>query len=193
MNKMKSAVGGKRNRILWPVVLLLVLAGCSPFHLIQSESAYEKGIKAYLKFTNETDSTGKNVYKHEAIEYLDKSLTESKNLMQTDPGSDKGYLFYMKASILLSQLDYNNGQTYVENGLKVAQAFRTKTINTLQEACWGEYYFAKFVAGWTKADSSMISEAIYACQFAREHLPLGPEKAECVTILEALQFRLNGN
>lgn len=180
----------KRNRLVaWPIILLLVLAGCSPFYILKSQSNYEKGIKAYQQYLEETDTTAKKVYKEKAIEHLKESLKESKSVMETDPTSDKGYLFFLKASIILSGLDYKNSQSYVKDAFTVSQAFRLKTIGQKNEAL-GAYYFVKCVVGLESVDAGILSTALVAIEYALKNLPSGPEKAESESIKQILEFLL---
>jgi len=182
----------KRNRFIWPVVLLLILVSCSPLFLTRSQSAYEKGIRAYTKYLNATSSVTKATCKKEAIKYLKKSLTESRETMTTDPFSpnlDKGCLFFLKASVILSELDYKNSQSYIKDGFGIAKIFRINTQGKKNEAS-GKYWFAKIVSGLKKADRETLSEALAAVEYALENLDSGPEKAECASIQQILQFRL---
>ncbi len=182
----------KRNRFICPIVLitlLLILAGCSPLYLMRSQGAYERGVQAYYWYLKESDATIKEVYKEKAIENLKKALEESESVMKTDPTSDKGYLFYLKASIILSGLDYDNSQSYIEDAFTVSRAFRLKTMGQKKEAL-GAYWFAKCAAGWEEADRRILSEALAAVEYALENLDPGPEKAESASVRQILEFRI---
>jgi len=174
---------------MWLVVLLLILAGCSPLYLLRGQNAYEKGMGAYVEYLNDTDSIAKVVDKHIAIEYLKKSLVESRSAIEADPTSDKGYLFFLKASNLLSGLDYENSQGYVKDAFTVSRAFRLKTMGQKNEAL-GAYWFAKCAAGWEEADRGTLSEALTSVKYALENLDPGPEKAESASVWQILEFRI---
>ncbi len=134
---------------------------------------------------------GLNTQGKQSIEFFRKALLEAKSALEKNPNLEM-YLICLKSLISLSQLDFKNGQRYLEDALLMAETFLQQSEGKEWEPD-AHFLYAKIVSGLKKVEKAILEKAMESCEIALENLESLPKQikeAEIMQIMDEIESRL---